>query len=108
MKKTYFQKFIADKYNFYKPPAKHSVGLESTSILKKSRSKVIDTMDTRQSRQYPLEINREMVSLTYKDSKQTEFQEVKSDRSQNRNRSMTINAKTRLKTIVQKNMDSLN
>lgn len=58
MKKTYFQKFTADKYNFYKPPSKQNVGLESTSILKKSRSKVMDTMDTRQSRQYPLEIKR--------------------------------------------------
>jgi hypothetical protein len=45
MKKTYFQKFIPDKYNFYDPPTKISIAADSTS-LRKSRSKVFSIADT--------------------------------------------------------------
>ena len=45
MKKTYFQKFMADKYNFYTKPTKVSIGGDSSSV-KKSRTKVLTISET--------------------------------------------------------------
>lgn len=66
MKKTYFQKFIGDKYNFYKISSRKSICLDSSTYLKKSRSRVIETMDTRQN---PAEIKRDLISMTSKEMK---------------------------------------
>lgn len=46
MKKTYFHKFMPDKYNFYTTKTQKTINLDSTSVLKKSRSRVLDTMET--------------------------------------------------------------
>jgi hypothetical protein len=45
MKKTYFQKFIPDKYNFYDPPSKKSFAAVESTTLRKSRSKIFSLMD---------------------------------------------------------------
>lgn len=45
MKKTYFQKFLPDKFNFYNPSSKVSIGADSTS-LRKSRTKVLAISET--------------------------------------------------------------
>ena len=45
MKKTYFQKFIPDKYNFYDPPTRKSIPAAESTTLRKSRSKIFSLMD---------------------------------------------------------------
>ena len=121
MKKTYFQKFIPDKYNFYKAQTHNTINLESTSILKKSRSRVYDTLET-----HPAEVRKESLPLVKPEDRTIALHEIQSHRSRDRSRerldrsrerldrsreriwSIGIGKRERLRTVVfQKNMDSL-
>ena len=63
MKKTYFQKFAGDKYNFYKPK-QHTIAVESNA-LKKSRSRaIVDTCETNMLEQSKKSLKRETIGLS--------------------------------------------
>jgi hypothetical protein len=106
MKKTYFQKFVPDKYNFYREPTQKTAGLDSTSCLRKSRA--MDTVDATllEQRKATIGLESRQQTLTIPDIKSDRGRDRSRDRSQERLGPSA--SKARLKTVVfQKNMDSL-
>ena len=111
MRKTYFQKLMPDKYNFYKRTINRSIGMDSTSILKKSRSRILSPSDVNliDSRKGTC-----MVEETEQIRHTVELPELHSQRSREKSRDRSLEKmrptgqRGRLKTVIlQKNLDSL-